>query len=158
MNLRIYLAGSWRHAPAIRIYLSSLRKHGLDVDCFCDQENGRIGFDIADYLKSLGYSLDEVDAISALNHPAVSERFKVAFNEDKKWLDWANCVLMMMPCGRSSHLEAGYMKGKGGLFYIFWMSEELPKGEFDNIYQFADGMFRNNEWFKLITNLKEVQK
>jgi len=154
MALKIYLAGSWRLADVIKLYLKGLRAHGFDVDCFCDQDGGRLGFNIRECLEQAGCNIDDVDAISALTHPAVKDKFEMAFKEDKKWLDWANCVLMMMPCGRSAHLEAGYMKGKGGLFYIYWMTPELPKGEFDNMYQFADGMYRNDEWGKLIATLK----
>lgn len=151
--MKIYLASSWRNAEAVKVYMDFLRKQGFEVDCFCDQEGGRVGFDIADCLEDLGHSIYEVDAISALEHPAVSENFKIAFAEDKKWLDWSECVIMMMPCGKSSHLEAGYAKGQGKLLFIYWMGE-LRKGEFDNMYQFADGMFRQDEFYDLIEVIK----
>jgi len=153
-KLRIYLASSWRNSDAVLSILKCFRAYGLNADCFCDQESGRIGFNIKDCLEQSGHSLYEVDAISALEHPAVKQQFKIAFAEDKKWLDWANCVVMLMPCGRSAHLEAGYMKGKGGLFYIYWMAD-LPKGEFDNMYQFADGMYRPDQLHELIDVLRQ---
>ncbi|MBA7622906.1 hypothetical protein ES703_30293 [subsurface metagenome] len=156
MTLRIYLAGSWRRASAIRIYMDSLRKQGFEVDCFCDQEGGRTGFNIAECLKELGHSVNEVDAITALKHPAVADKFRIAFDEDRKWLDWCNCLILLMPAGKSAHLEAGYAKGHGKLFYIFWMGD-LPKGEFDNMYQFADGMFRSYEYQDLIAELKRQE-
>lgn len=126
-HLRIYLASSWKNAQAVRIILDCLRRDGLEVDCFCDQEGGRVGFNIRDCLEKLGGDINGIDAITAFEHPAVSAQFKIAFAEDKKWLDWSNCAVMLMPCGRSAHLEAGYAKGQGKLLYIYWLNE-LVKG------------------------------
>jgi hypothetical protein len=137
--------------------MNYLRQHGFRVDCFCDQEGGRVGFNIADCLEASGHNLNEVDPITALQHPAVADKFRVAFAEDKKWLDWCNCLIMLMPCGKSAHLGAGYVKGQGKLFYIYWMNEPV-KGEFDNMYQFADGMFRMDELDYLIEVLKYRQE
>ncbi len=152
--MRIYLASSWRNVETIKIYMDFLRKQkGFEVDCFCDQEGSRTGFNIAESLEASGHSIFEVDPITALEHPAVANEFKIAFAEDKKWLDWCECVIMMMPCGRSAHLEAGYAKGQGKLFFIFWM-HDLKNGEFDNMYQFADGMFRADQLAQLIEVIK----
>ena len=156
MKLKIYLASSWRNAEAVMIIYNCLIRHKFEVDCFCNQEGNRIGFNIAECLEKSGHNIYDVDAISVLEHPAVASKFKIAYTEDKKWLDWANCVIMLMPCGRSAHLESGYMKGKGGLFYIYWLND-LPKGEFDNMYQFADGFYRPMELSKLINELKRIE-
>ena len=153
-KLKIYLASSWKNAEGILIITNVLRQKGFQVDAFCDQQNGRIGFNIADELQKSGAKLSDVDCISALAHPAVNKMFKVAFDEDKKWLDWCNCVIMCLPCGKSAHLEAGYAKGQGKLFYIYSLTE-LPKGEFDNMYQFADGIFRREQLPNLIKALEE---
>jgi hypothetical protein len=152
--MKIYLAGSWRYAETIREYLKYFRKQErFEVDCFCDQEGGRIGFNIRECLERWGDDVRNVDAITALEHPAVADKFHIAFAEDKKWLDWCECVVMMMPCGKSAHLEAGYVKGQGKLLFIYWMAD-LVKGEFDNMYQFADGMFRNDNLYGLIETIK----
>lgn len=152
--MKIYLASSWKAAEAVRLYLDFFRKQeGFEVDCFCDQDGGRIGFNIAELLEGSGYGINSIDAISALEHPAVAEQFKVAFAEDKKWIDWCECLIMLMPCGRSAHLEAGYAKGQGKLLFIYWMVD-LLKGEFDNMYQFADGLFRPDELSKLVEVIK----
>lgn len=156
MKLRIYLASSWGNAEGVLIIADCLRQNGFQVDAFCDQARGRVGFNMAECLQALGHSLDEIDPITALKHPAVAEKFAIAFTEDKKWLDWCNCVIMLMPCGRSSHLEAGYAKGQGKLFYIYWLTE-VVKGEFDSMYQFADGMFRMNQLSEMIVELKRVE-
>ena len=74
----------------------------------------------------------DLDAINFLE----DERSKRAFQEDKKWLDWAEVCLLILPAGKSAHLEAGYAKGQGKQL-IIWQNE-YPKGEFDVMYGFAD--------------------
>ena len=155
--MKIYLAGSWRLASVIKIYLEYFRKQGFEVDCFCDQAGGRVGFNIADCMTQFGANIQDVDAITALTHPAVEKEFKIAFAEDKKWIDWSECVVMLMPCGKSAHLEGGYAKAQGKLLFIYWMAD-LPKGEFDNMYQFADGLFRQDELAKLTDVIKGIDR
>ena len=62
---------------------------------------------------------------------------------------------MIHPCGKSAHLEAGYAKGSGKLLYM-WGS--FPKGEFDVMYGFADGMFRLDEFESLREVLRTMTK
>lgn len=80
---------------------------------------------------------------------------ELAFRNDKKWLDWAECVVLLMLSGRSSHLEAGYAVGQGKKLFIYWLCE-LEKDEFDNMYQFADGMFRSYEFGALVQALVQA--
>jgi hypothetical protein len=47
-------------------------------------------------------------------------------------------VVLILPSGKSSHLEAGYAKGCGKKLYIIG---GFVKGEFETMYGFADGMF-----------------
>jgi len=156
--MKIYLASSWRNANVIiEHYLPLFRRQdSFTVDCFCDQKGGRTGFNIADELTTAGYNLRDVDAISALQHPAVREQFRIAFAEDKKWLDGCECCVMLMPCGKSAHLEGGYVKGQGKLLFIYWIVEP-EKGEFDNMYQFADGLFRPRELWPLIETIQSYE-
>ena len=65
-----------------------------------------------------------------LLHPS-SER---QFNADLKALEWADTCLLVLPCGRSAHTEAGWMKGSGKrtIVYIPEMQEaELMYKLFD---------------------------
>ncbi|MBU1172967.1 MAG: hypothetical protein KKD44_25685, partial [Proteobacteria bacterium] len=74
--------------------------------------------------------------------------------EDRKWLDWSDCVIMLMPCGRSSHLEAGYAKGQGKLLYIYGV---FPRGEFDVMYGFANGLYRSEQIDEMVSVLLQRQ-
>ena len=81
------------------------------------------------------------------------ERSQKAFKEDKKWLDWCDVCILILPSGRSAHLEAGYAKGSGKTLIIF--SNHFPYGEFDVMYGFADLLCDN--WLELLGYLKNIK-
>lgn len=127
--MKIYIASSWKNAPWLYELASSLRQGGHEVDLFCDEHGGRYVFDyreLKNYQKMTGITFLQ------------QTKAKKAFKEDKKWIDWADCIVMLLPCGNSAHLEAGYAKGQGKQLYILG---KFPKGEFDVMYGFADGIF-----------------
>ena len=151
--MKLYLASSWRNAEAVLELEHFLKILGFEVYCFANPNAGHFSFNIAETLTNKGYSLIDVDAISALSHPAIAEEFKAAFKCDKEGIDWCDTLILCMPAGKSSHLEAGYAKDTGKLLFIYWMSDPI-KGEFDNMYQFADGMYRMEELTDLVDNLR----
>lgn len=134
--MKIYVASSWKNEEAVLALADHLRNWGHDVDCFADDSTGRFVF----HFSEIG-DLDEIDAISFLE----DERSQKAFAEDKKMIDWADAVVMLHPCGKSSHLEAGYAVGSGKKLF---MLGEFPKGEFDVMYGFADTMIRDFDKLK----------
>ncbi len=134
--MKIYIATSWKMETIARPIADILRKDGHQVDCFCDPSSGRYVFHWSEFVEK-EEDLKNYDAISFL-YDARTQR---AFVEDKRWLDWAEAVVMIVPCGRSAHLEAGYAKGRGKPLFIWG---KFPKGEFDVMYGFADGLFRED--------------
>ena len=124
---KIYIASSWKNVYLVRTWAEFLRSKGFEVDDFTDNSRGRYVFYFADICNP-----EETDAIQLLQ---MSEAQK-AFDEDKKWIDWADVVFLLLPAGKSSHLEAGYAKGQEKKLIIF--QEQYPKGEFDVMYGFAD--------------------
>lgn len=148
MKLRVYIASSWKNQRAVLALADLLEAEGFEVDAFCRKTGDRtISFHWSEMVDS-EFDLQKYDAISFIEH----EKVKAAFTEDKRWLDWANCCVMVMPCGRSSHLEAGYAKGQGKLLFLIG---DFPKGEFDVMYRFADGLFRTEDLPELINTLKK---
>jgi hypothetical protein len=125
--MKIYLASSWKNAALVRDIKGMLEAMGHEVDAFCDDTGKRFVF-IFDQLPDV----TNHDAVSVLEFPIVQQAFK----EDKKWLDWSEAVLLILPSGKSAHLEAGYAKGQGKHLIIY--QEHYPKGEFDVMYGFAD--------------------
>lgn len=45
----------------------------------------------------------------ALRHPASQN----GYTSDRGGMDWADIGVLVLPCGRSAHLEAGFMAGRG---------------------------------------------
>lgn len=128
-KMKIYIASSWKNtrlACKVAIYLIN---KGHRVDAFFDNSSGRYVFDWREIEKDR----NKLNAVSFLRN----RKAQKAFKEDKKWLDWCDCVVLVLPAGNSSHLEAGYAKGKGKILIIYHPTR-FPKGEFDVMYGFAD--------------------
>ncbi len=131
--MNIYIASSWKNADRVMILARLLKRMGHEVDAFCEPREGRTIFNFDDVPNA-----DIHDGITMLDEEIVQK----AFMEDKKWIDWSDAVVMLLPCGKSAHLEAGYAKGIGKKLFIVG---EFPVGEFDVMYGFADGMFKLGE-------------
>jgi len=140
--MKIYIATSWKMEGTAIFVTNELRKIGHEVDCFCDSSSGRYVFHWTEFVEK-EEDLKNYDAISFLHDP----RTQRAFKEDKKHIAWADAVVMIHPCGKSAHLEAGYAKGRGKLLFMWG---EFPKGEFDVMYGFADYIYRADEFNKLL--------
>ena len=67
--------------------------------------------------------------IDALEHPLASKGFAT----DMEGLDWADAVVLVMPCGRSSHLELGYAVGKNKKTIVL-----LSQSEPELMYKMVD--------------------
>lgn len=106
--MKIYVASSWRNAFQPEV-VTMLREAGHEVYDFKNPEhNGGVGFGWG--------ALDEdwenwstEKFIDMLQHPVAQAGFKSDFEA----MDWADACVLAMPCGRSAHLEAGWMVGQG---------------------------------------------
>ena len=147
--MKIYLASSWKNQESVLEMAELLRLEGHLVDAFCEEEN-RVSFNWSELFGIMdreGVDVTELNAKDMMNH----WRVQVAFKVDKKYLDWSDAVIMLLPCGRSAHLEAGYAVGRGKKLYIVGGFE---KGEFDVMYGFADSMYDYSEMQDLLIELK----
>jgi len=146
--MKIYIASSWKNQKAVIALAEYLERYGFEVDAFCRVSDKRYAFHWSELVDEEA-DLANYDAIEMLADP----RTQRAYTEDKKWIDWSDCVIMLMPCGRSSHLEGGYAKGQGKLLYIYG---DFPKGEFDVMYGLSDGLFRREDIDALVFALFEA--
>lgn len=127
---KIFISTSWKNeVQAIRL-AKALRNSGYIVDCFCDSSTGRSVFS---YKELINY--ESMDCIEFINTKQATK----AFNEDRKYIEWCDLLIMVLPCGKSAHLEAGYAKGIGKKVFILG---SFPSGEFDVMYKFADRLIR----------------
>lgn len=84
-----------------------------------------------DYCRGKGLTYPEAMKDHAVQH---------VFEFDKKHIDRAETVIMVMPAGKSGHLELGYALGRGKKGYILFNEE--PE-RFDVMHNFATGIFMN---------------
>jgi hypothetical protein len=136
--MKIYIASSWKQEVRCKYLAEFLRKHNHEVDLFCEARKGR---EIFSFSEIKNYK--KIDCIEMLGQ----QRVQKAFHDDKKWLDWADLCLLVLPSGRSAHLEAGYAKGQGKKLFIVG---EFPKGEFDVMYGFADKIFKFSDFIDYV--------
>lgn len=120
----IYVVGSLRN-PQVTQVASVLRAGGYDV--FDDYMSvGPEADDYwRDYEKKRGHSFAK-----ALNGRAATH----TFHFDKSYLDLADALVMVLPAGRSCHLELGYLAGMQKPCIMF--GKEEPD-RFDVMVQFA---------------------
>lgn len=128
MNRKIYLIGSLRN-PEIEDIASRLRDDGHEVfdDWYAAGEKADDSWQ--SYEIGRGHKLYE--ALNGVHAVA-------AFQVDKTWLDWCDTAVMVMPAGKSAHLELGYCRGQGKACHILMPTE--PE-RFDLMYRFAHGVW-----------------
>jgi len=102
--MRVYLIGSLRN-PNVPTIAATLRAAGHEV--FDDWHSAGPEADdhMRDYLRARGQ-----DYNTALRSYAVQH----VFNFDKRHLDRSDVAVLVMPGGKSAHLELGYVAGSGG--------------------------------------------
>ena len=127
--MNIYIASSWKNKLHLLSIAESLRSFNFNVDLFCDDSTNRYCFNY-EGIKNWG----ELNAKTYLDIPEVQKVFK----ENKKWLDWCDVCLLVLPAGKSSHLESGYAVGSGKHLVIYHLDSVLPKGDFDAMNAFAN--------------------
>jgi hypothetical protein len=142
LTKRIYIASSWKNALEVRKLAKILESEGHQVYDFTD-ETKHFSFNLNDVANR-----NEIEYIKFLEDIPESRK---AFDVDKAGLEWADTVIMLQPCGRSSHLELGYGVGKGKTGYIYG---DLPLGEYDCMYHFAR-CFNKKDLFKMMDSLIE---
>lgn len=131
---KVYLASSWKNKKLVDKVDVFLKSRGFEVSNFTHPDD-------RDYL----FNWDQIPnsanmtQLDVMQIPLVNNSFK----EDKGWLDWADWIFLILPCGKSAHLEAGYAAGSGKKLAIY--AEEFPKGEFDSMYGFCDIIGTNLE-------------
>ena len=128
--MKIYVASSWRNSYQEAVVVV-LRSMGHEVYDFKNPPHGKGGFAWSDIDKEwLKWTTE--DYRSALEHEvAVS-----GFNSDFDGMKWADCCVMVLPCGRSANTEAGWMKGAGKKVYVFSPEKQEP----ELMYKIYDGI------------------
>lgn len=110
--MRIYVASSWRNErqPAV---VQRLRDAGHEVYDFRNPGPGEHGFAWSE-IDPNWKSWTPEQFVEALKHP-VSEH---GFSLDMEALQGADATVLVLPCGRSAHLELGFAVGRDQLTIV----------------------------------------
>src|SRR6266550_1476768 len=138
----IYIIGSLRN-PEIPKFANELQAQGFEAFADWYAPGPQADDYWRDYATARGLSYGQ-----ALKSPAATHVYEF----DKSNLDRCDAAVMLMPAGKSAHLELGYTIGKGKPGYILFDQE--PE-RYDVMVQFATGVFFSKEG--LFYELKEVQ-
>ena len=138
---KIYLASSWRNTVYNDI-LYLLRQVGHEVYDFRNPGAEKKGFqwDMIDP----NWKIWSPVAYKFLleNHTAAAKGFKNDFDA----MQWADTLVLVMPSGRSAHLEAGWAAGAGKEVFVLLNEDGF---EPDLMYLMCTGIYTN------LTNLLE---
>ena len=107
VSKRIYVASSWRNEFQQAV-VADLRRAGHEVYDFKNPHEGNNGFG----WREIDPDWEKWTArryIEGLSHPVA----QAGFHSDLSGMQWANCCVLVLPCGRSAHLELGWFMGQG---------------------------------------------
>lgn len=110
---RIYVASSWRNETQ-PIVVASLRERGHEVYDFKNPREGDHGFHWSDvgmptYDRATNSDVPVHEYLSGIEHPIAL----AGFRSDFEAMEWADTCVLVLPCGRSAHLELGWFVGAG---------------------------------------------
>jgi len=105
--MKIYVASSWRndHQPAV---VKSLQAVGHDIYDFRHPSPENDGFHWSEIDEFWQDWLPD-QYFDSLKHPLAVNGFRF----DMDAMEWADACVLVMPCGRSAHLELGWFVGQG---------------------------------------------
>lgn len=133
----IYVASSWRN-PYYPEVVNRLKAEGHDVYDFRNPPDGGSGFHWTDVdVNAPNWTFEQY--AEGLHHPLAERQFEA----DLCALEHADTCVLVLPCGRSAHTEAGWMAGKGKrvIVYIPEMVEpELMYKLFDDVVGDIDSL------------------
>jgi hypothetical protein len=113
---RVYIASSWRN-PLQKQMVDLFREAGHQVYEFKNPHDAEGPFPDKKAAYPHGFHWNEIDPewekwdvdefVTVMEHPTVVE----CFHKDFGGLDWADIVILLLDCGSSAHLEAGWACG-----------------------------------------------
>lgn len=147
---RIYISSSWKN-PRQPYLVEELRKRGHKVYDF-RHPSGRNDSNVWESVsKKLGFedkyhngSLSAEEYRNMLLDDDSISRFKEHFDA----MNDADTCILLLPCGRSSHIEAGYMAGAGKRVFVMDLDQEVTP---ELMYLALDDYFYDfDELFKAV--------
>jgi hypothetical protein len=123
-TMKIYVASSWRN-PFYADVLRILREAGHDVWDWRNPPTGGNGFKWQD---AGAPDYQHGDRVDTATYKAMVETVaaQAGFQSDLQGMMFADICVLLLPSGRSAHMEAGYMCGRGKPVHVLRMIPDEP--------------------------------
>ena len=134
---KIYVASSWKNPYFVEV-VARLRAEGHEVYDFRNPPHGGHGFKWTE-IDPDAHSWSFAQYREGLKHPKAERQFAA----DLEAMHWADTCVLVLPCGRSAHTEAGWFSGRGlkTIAYIPQFDEpELMYKLFDSVVGTLDDL------------------
>lgn len=152
---KIYVASSWRN-PHQQAIIQALRNAGHEVYDFRNPAPGNTGFHWS-AIDPAWKDWSPEGLRRGLGHEIAAEGFSFDFGA----MEWADQCVLVLPTGRSAHLEAGWFMGQGKPVTILALEPIEPElmyllaGSPDAITTTTDEMLGRVELFQIDTETVE---
>ena len=119
--MRIYVASSWRNVWFPEV-VEALRGAGHDVYDFRNPTDGGTGFRWSDVDEGwLEWTPQQYR--DNLEHPLAERQFA----NDIRAMEECDVCVLLLPCGRSAHTEAGWFAGNGKKVFLYIPERQEPE-------------------------------
>lgn len=140
MKYDFFLAGRWRNKDAILEVRDALKAVGKSYYCFLEN-------DYSHHKVKFTESADKdaiMDAYESINDWQNDPEIREIFDNDIEGLKKSKAFLLVLPAGKSGHLEAGIAYGYGKPCYAIGEQKETESHYliFDNIFPTLDDFIK----------------
>lgn len=142
MKYKYFIAARWRNKEAVLRLAKDIRNKGKTVYCFVEGDGGTYELkDLEEKYKPKEFMQQFESIPDWRNDPRVKEVFDVDMNALKE----SEALILLLPAGKSAHLEAGVAYGMGKHCIVIG---EQKKTEslyliFNEFYDSADDFIRS---------------
>ena len=134
---KVYVASSWRNKFQPEV-VGRLKEAGHEVYDFRNPVANPGGFHWVD-VGADWQDWTPAEYIRNLDHPVARKGFKA----DLDAMEWADVCVLVLPCGRSAHTEAGWFAGRGRKTIVYIPEKQEPElmyKLFDAVVDSVDGI------------------
>ena len=142
MKYQYFIASRWRNKTEVLELTEKIRKKGKTVYCFIEGDG--TDYDLKDTKHKFTPEefMDKFESIpNWLNDPAVKE----IFDADMDALKNSHTLILLLPAGKSAHIEAGTAYGMGKKCIVIGQQKETESLYliFNEFYNSIDDFIKN---------------